>query len=64
MSLVPSAVALSLAVPPEAPQVQAEAVAVAGGELKLTCLVPRARPPATLRWFRDRRELPGELGGL
>uniref|UniRef100_A0A674GG42 Cell adhesion molecule 4-like n=1 Tax=Taeniopygia guttata TaxID=59729 RepID=A0A674GG42_TAEGU len=50
---------LSPAVPPEPPLVQAGALAVEGEELELTCLVPRARPPATLRWYRDRRELPG-----
>ncbi|XP_057279544.1 cell adhesion molecule 4, partial [Pezoporus wallicus] len=33
--------------------------AVEGAELELSCVVPRARPPATLRWYRDRRELPG-----
>ncbi|XP_054035516.1 cell adhesion molecule 4 [Dryobates pubescens] len=50
---------LTVLVPPEAPVVEAGAVAVEGAELELSCLVPRARPPATLRWFRDRRELPG-----
>nr|XP_031363519.1 cell adhesion molecule 4 [Lonchura striata domestica] len=53
---------LTVLVPPEPPQVQAGALAVEGEELELTCLVPRARPPATLRWYRDRRELPGEPG--
>ncbi|CAN8178577.1 unnamed protein product, partial [Coccothraustes coccothraustes] len=45
--------------PPEPPLVEAGALAVEGEELELTCLVPRARPMATLRWYRDRRELPG-----
>ncbi|XP_053908662.1 cell adhesion molecule 4 isoform X2 [Cuculus canorus] len=50
---------LTVLVPPAEPQVQAVGVAVEGGEVELSCLVPRARPPATLRWYRDRRELPG-----
>ncbi|XP_041335631.1 cell adhesion molecule 4-like, partial [Pyrgilauda ruficollis] len=50
---------VTMGVPPEPPLVEAGALAVEGEELELTCLVPRARPPATLRWFRDRRELPG-----
>ncbi|XP_014749540.1 PREDICTED: cell adhesion molecule 4-like [Sturnus vulgaris] len=45
---------LTVLVPPEEPQVEAAALAVEGGELELTCLVPRARPLATLRWYRDR----------
>ncbi|XP_037230660.1 cell adhesion molecule 4-like [Falco rusticolus] len=49
---------LSVLVPPEAPLVEGGA-ALEGAELELSCLVPRARPPATLRWYRDRRELPG-----
>ncbi|NXR20294.1 CADM4 protein, partial [Cinclus mexicanus] len=51
---------LTVLVPPEEPQVEAAALAVEGGEVELTCLVPRARPLATLRWYRDRRELPGD----
>ncbi|NXW97156.1 CADM4 protein, partial [Larus smithsonianus] len=50
---------LTVLVPPENPVVEAVAAAVEGGEVELSCLVPRARPPATLRWFRDRRELQG-----
>ncbi|XP_050843727.1 cell adhesion molecule 4-like, partial [Serinus canaria] len=50
---------LTVLVPPEPPLVEAGALAVEGEELELTCLVPRARPMATLRWYRDRRELPG-----
>ncbi|NXH41161.1 CADM4 protein, partial [Dicaeum eximium] len=50
---------LTVLVPPEPPLVEAGALAVEGEELELTCLVPRARPLATLRWYRDRRELPG-----
>ncbi|KAM3656054.1 LOW QUALITY PROTEIN: cell adhesion molecule 4 [Ammospiza maritima maritima] len=49
---------LTVLVPPT-PLVEAGALAVEGEELELTCLVPRARPMATLRWYRDRRELPG-----
>lgn len=33
--------------------------AVEGGEVELSCLVPRSRPAATLRWYRDRKELKG-----
>ncbi|XP_033928212.1 B-cell receptor CD22 [Melopsittacus undulatus] len=50
---------LTVLVPPEDPVVEAGTAAVEGAELELSCLVPRARPPATLRWYRDRRELPG-----
>uniref|UniRef100_A0A8C3QIZ7 Cell adhesion molecule 4 n=1 Tax=Cyanoderma ruficeps TaxID=181631 RepID=A0A8C3QIZ7_9PASS len=52
---------LTVLVPPEPPLVEARALAVEGAELELTCLVPRARPLATLRWYRDRRELPGAV---
>uniref|UniRef100_A0AAZ3P8D8 Ig-like domain-containing protein n=1 Tax=Oncorhynchus tshawytscha TaxID=74940 RepID=A0AAZ3P8D8_ONCTS len=40
---------LSVSVPPDTPTV----------EVELTCLSPRSKPPATLRWIRDRREIPG-----
>ncbi|XP_057286831.1 cell adhesion molecule 4-like, partial [Pezoporus wallicus] len=50
---------LTVLVPPEDPLVEAGTAAVEGAELELSCVVPRARPPATLRWYRDRRELPG-----
>ncbi|KAM9603361.1 cell adhesion molecule 4 isoform 1-T2 [Morphnus guianensis] len=50
---------LTVLVPPEDPVVEAVEAAVEGGEVELSCLVPRARPPATLRWYRDRRELQG-----
>lgn len=33
--------------------------AVEGGEVEVSCLVPRSRPAATLRWYRDRKELKG-----
>lgn len=33
--------------------------AVEGGEVELSCLVPRSRPVAVLRWYRDRKELKG-----
>ncbi|XP_062469891.1 cell adhesion molecule 4-like, partial [Pezoporus occidentalis] len=55
---------LTVLVPPEDPVVEAGAAAVEGAELELSCVVPRARPPATLRWYRDRRELPGESSGM
>ncbi|XP_074023974.1 cell adhesion molecule 4, partial [Numenius arquata] len=50
---------LTVLVPPDPPVVESLGAAVEGGEVELSCLVPRARPPATLRWLRDRRELPG-----
>lgn len=36
--------------------------AVEGGEVELSCLVPRSRPAAVLRWYRDRKELKGIPG--
>lgn len=36
--------------------------AVEGGEVELSCLVPRSRPAAVLRWYRDRKELKGTRG--
>ncbi|XP_072536525.1 cell adhesion molecule 4 isoform X3 [Salminus brasiliensis] len=50
---------LSVVVPPEVPSVEVKMEAVEGGEVELTCLSPRSKPPATLRWVRDRREIPG-----
>lgn len=42
--------------------------AVEGGEVELSCLVPRSRPVAALRWYRDRKELKGitrsRVGGV
>lgn len=37
--------------------------AVEGGEVELSCLVPRSRPAAVLRWYRDRKELKGTRAG-
>lgn len=37
--------------------------AVEGGEVELSCLVPRSRPAAVLRWYRDRKELKGTAWG-
>lgn len=37
--------------------------AVEGGEVELNCLVPRSRPAAVLRWYRDRKELKGTNWG-
>ena len=48
------------AVPPDSPVVEAAEAAVEGAEVELSCAVPRSRPPATLRWYRDRREIHGE----
>uniref|UniRef100_A0A8C7M5W6 Cell adhesion molecule 4 n=1 Tax=Oncorhynchus mykiss TaxID=8022 RepID=A0A8C7M5W6_ONCMY len=50
---------LSVSVPPDTPTVEVRQEAVEGGEVELTCLSPRSKPPATLRWIRDRREIPG-----
>ncbi|KAK7887284.1 hypothetical protein WMY93_026905 [Mugilogobius chulae] len=33
--------------------------AVEGGESELTCVSPRSKPPATLKWMRNGREIPG-----
>ncbi|XP_052350672.1 cell adhesion molecule 4 isoform X6 [Oncorhynchus keta] len=50
---------LSVSVPPDTPTVEVRQEAVEGGEVELTCLSPRSKPPTTLRWIRDRREIPG-----
>ncbi|XP_045574636.1 cell adhesion molecule 4 isoform X2 [Salmo salar] len=50
---------LSVSVPPDTPTVEVKQEAVEGGEVELTCLSLRSKPPATLRWIRDRREIPG-----
>uniref|UniRef100_A0A8C3HLQ9 Cell adhesion molecule 4 n=1 Tax=Chrysemys picta bellii TaxID=8478 RepID=A0A8C3HLQ9_CHRPI len=50
---------LTVLVAPENPTVEVKEQAVEGGEVELTCVVPRSRPVATLRWYRDRRELRG-----
>uniref|UniRef100_A0A9J8BTK7 Cell adhesion molecule 4 n=1 Tax=Cyprinus carpio carpio TaxID=630221 RepID=A0A9J8BTK7_CYPCA len=52
---------LSVVVPPEVPTVEVKTEAVEGGEVELTCLSPRSKPPATLRWVRDRREIAGVI---
>ncbi|XP_071588789.1 cell adhesion molecule 4, partial [Heliangelus exortis] len=54
---------LTVLVPPGPPQVQASP-ALEGSELELRCLVPRARPPPTLRWYRGHRELAGSPSRL
>uniref|UniRef100_A0A667YG27 Cell adhesion molecule 4 n=1 Tax=Myripristis murdjan TaxID=586833 RepID=A0A667YG27_9TELE len=50
---------LSVSVPPETPTVEVKQDAVEGGEVELTCVSPRSKPAATLRWVRGGRELPG-----
>ncbi|KAL0985033.1 hypothetical protein UPYG_G00152080 [Umbra pygmaea] len=50
---------LSVLVPPETPTIEVTQEAVEGAEVELTCLSPRSKPPATLRWFKDRREITG-----
>ncbi|XP_061111743.1 cell adhesion molecule 4-like isoform X1 [Conger conger] len=52
---------LSVSVPPDVPQVEAKAQPVEGTEVELTCSSSRSKPPATLRWFRDRHEIPGAV---
>lgn len=52
---------LSVVVLPEVPIVEVKTEAVEGGEVELTCVSPRSKPPATLRWVRDRREIPGVI---
>ncbi|XP_019949023.1 cell adhesion molecule 4 isoform X2 [Paralichthys olivaceus] len=50
---------LSVSVPPETPTVDVKQEAVEGGEVELTCVTPRSKPAATLRWIRNGREIPG-----
>ncbi|XP_029432983.1 LOW QUALITY PROTEIN: cell adhesion molecule 4 [Rhinatrema bivittatum] len=50
---------LTVLVPPENPLVEVKEQAVEGREVELTCVAPRTKPAATLRWYRDRRELKG-----
>ncbi|XP_044064671.1 cell adhesion molecule 4 isoform X2 [Siniperca chuatsi] len=50
---------LSVLVPPETPTVEVKQEAVEGGEVELTCVSPRSKPAATLRWIRNGREIPG-----
>ncbi|KAL8219624.1 UNVERIFIED_CONTAM: Cell adhesion molecule 4 [Gekko kuhli] len=55
----PITLPLILTVPPENPLVEVKEQAVEGGEVELTCIVPRSRPAATLRWYRERTLIPG-----
>ncbi|XP_015230601.1 PREDICTED: cell adhesion molecule 4 isoform X1 [Cyprinodon variegatus] len=52
---------LSVSVPPETPIVEVKQQAVEGGEAELTCVSPRSKPAATLRWMRNGREISGVL---
>ncbi|XP_051576266.1 cell adhesion molecule 4-like isoform X2 [Myxocyprinus asiaticus] len=52
---------LSVVVLPEVPIVEVKKEAVEGGEVELICVSPRSKPPATIRWVRDRREIPGVI---
>uniref|UniRef100_A0A8C0KM72 Cell adhesion molecule 4 n=1 Tax=Canis lupus dingo TaxID=286419 RepID=A0A8C0KM72_CANLU len=54
---------LTVLVAPENPVVEVREQAVEGGEVELSCLVPRSRPAAVLRWYRDRKELKGVSSG-
>ncbi|XP_077430932.1 cell adhesion molecule 4 isoform X1 [Vanacampus margaritifer] len=50
---------LAVLVPPETPLVEVKQEAVEGGEVELSCVSPRSKPVATLRWMRNGREIPG-----
>ncbi|KAK6469765.1 cell adhesion molecule 4 [Huso huso] len=50
---------LTVLVPPAEPEVEVKEQVVEAGVMELTCIAPRSKPPATLRWYRDRREIPG-----
>nr|XP_043889384.1 cell adhesion molecule 4 isoform X3 [Solea senegalensis] len=50
---------LSVLVPPETPTVEVKQEGVEGGDAELTCVSPRSKPAATLRWVRNGREIPG-----
>ncbi|XP_061771001.1 cell adhesion molecule 4 isoform X3 [Nerophis ophidion] len=50
---------LAVLVPPETPAVEVKQDAVEGGEVELSCVSPRSKPAATLRWMRNGREVPG-----
>ncbi|XP_044138161.1 cell adhesion molecule 4 [Bufo gargarizans] len=50
---------LTVLVPPENPVVEVKEQAVEGGTVELICSAPRTKPEATLRWYRDRKELKG-----
>ncbi|XP_061814765.1 cell adhesion molecule 4 isoform X2 [Nerophis lumbriciformis] len=50
---------LAVLVPPETPTVEVKQDAVEGGEVELSCVSPRSKPAATLRWMRNGREVPG-----
>uniref|UniRef100_A0A3P9H9I2 Cell adhesion molecule 4 n=1 Tax=Oryzias latipes TaxID=8090 RepID=A0A3P9H9I2_ORYLA len=52
---------LSVLVPPETPTVEVKQEAVEGGQAELTCMSPRSKPAATLRWMRNGREIPGDV---
>lgn len=55
---------LSVLVPPEVPSVEVKQVAVEGGDVELTCVSPRSKPAAGLRWVRNGREVPGTRRGV
>ncbi|XP_013872750.1 cell adhesion molecule 4 isoform X2 [Austrofundulus limnaeus] len=50
---------LSVNVPPEMPTVEPKQEVVEGGDAELTCVSPRSKPAATLRWVRNGREIQG-----
>ncbi|XP_020796064.1 cell adhesion molecule 4 [Boleophthalmus pectinirostris] len=53
------AATLTVLVPPDTPTVEVKQDAVEGGESELTCVSPRSKPAATLKWMRNGREIPG-----
>ncbi|KAM9299159.1 cell adhesion molecule 4 [Gastrophryne carolinensis] len=50
---------LTVLIPPDNPVVEVKEQAVEGSQIELICSAPRTKPEATLRWYRDRRELKG-----
>ncbi|XP_072316040.1 cell adhesion molecule 4 isoform X2 [Eucyclogobius newberryi] len=53
------AASLTVLVPPDTPTVEVKQDGVEGGESELTCVSPRSKPAATLKWMRNGREIPG-----
>uniref|UniRef100_A0A8C6TDA6 Cell adhesion molecule 4 n=1 Tax=Neogobius melanostomus TaxID=47308 RepID=A0A8C6TDA6_9GOBI len=50
---------LLVLVPPDTPTVEVKQDAVEGGESELTCVSPRSKPAATLKWMRNGKEISG-----
>uniref|UniRef100_A0A8C6TGA2 Cell adhesion molecule 4 n=1 Tax=Neogobius melanostomus TaxID=47308 RepID=A0A8C6TGA2_9GOBI len=54
---------LSVLVPTDTPAVEVKQEAVEGGESELTCVSPRSKPAATLKWMRNGKEISGTQNG-